>query len=149
MGVNVVFADQHFGPQRGDDADGKKMFTIWDAYQNADLATYPSSYEGFGNAFLESVYYKCPIFSNRYAIYRTDIEPCGFDVILMEDFLTKDVVEEVRRVLEDKSSCDEIVQHNYDIAKYFFSYKRLETELHALLSSPQLTHGVDHPPAPR
>jgi len=32
-----------------------------------------------GNAFLEAVYYRKPVMCNRYSIYRTDIEPKGFD----------------------------------------------------------------------
>jgi hypothetical protein len=80
--------------------DGQKVYSAWDAYQQADLITYPSTYEGFGNAFLEAVYYQRPLLCNRYAIYRTDIEPCGFRVCLMEGFLTDDVVDEVRYVLD-------------------------------------------------
>jgi hypothetical protein len=43
-----------------------------------------------------------PVLCTRYAIYRADIEPCGFQVILMESFLTDDVVDEVRRILNDE-----------------------------------------------
>ena len=61
--------------------DGEKLYTLWDVYPHADLVTYPSLYEGFGNAFLEAVYYGKPILVNRYSVYITDIEPKGFDVI--------------------------------------------------------------------
>ena len=42
---------------------------------------YPSTYEGFGNAFLESVDYRKPGLCNLYAICRTEIEPLGFEEI--------------------------------------------------------------------
>lgn len=37
---------------------GKKngKYSLWDVYSYADFITYPSLYEGFGNAFLEAVY---------------------------------------------------------------------------------------------
>jgi len=139
MGVEVIFAAPWIAHRRGTDPQGRKQYTIWDAYQQADLITYPSTYEGFGNAFLEAVYYRKPILSNRYAIYRTDIEPCGFKAILMEGFLTDDVVDQVRRVLLDKNCCREIADHNYELGARFFSYHRVEDELRAILAKPGMS----------
>ena len=102
------------------------------------MVVYPSTHEGFGNAFLEALYYKKPILCNRYAIYRTDIEPSGFKVCLMDGFLTDDVIEHVRRVLEDKTYRAEMVEHNYHVARHFFSYARLVAELRAVLAKPRL-----------
>ena len=93
LNVPVILAAQWIAPRRHTAADGQPRFTIADAYQQADFVTYPSSYEGFGNAFLEAAYYQKPILCNRYSIYRADIEPCGFDTILMDGFLTDDVVQ--------------------------------------------------------
>ncbi|MFH1266859.1 MAG: glycosyltransferase family 4 protein [Planctomycetota bacterium] len=139
MGVEVIFAAPWIAHRRGTGPQGRKQYTIWDAYQKADLITYPSTYEGFGNAFLEAVYYRKPILSNRYAIYRTDIEPCGFKAILMEGFLTDDVVDQVRRVLLDKNCCREIADHNYELGARFFSYGRVEDELRAILAKPGMS----------
>jgi glycosyltransferase involved in cell wall biosynthesis len=144
MGVEVIFAEGAIGFRRGRRPNMEKQYSAWDAYQRADLVTYPSTYEGFGNAFLEAVYFKQPILCNRYAIYRTDIEPCGFDVCLMDGFLTDEVVEHVRRVLHDGAYRQEMVEHNYKIALHYFSYARLEAELRAMLAKPRLTaHHVD------
>jgi glycosyltransferase involved in cell wall biosynthesis len=136
LGVPVVFADSLIKHQRGVNEEGRKQYTIWDAYQHADLITYPSTYEGFGNAFLEAIYYKKPILCNRYGIYRTDIEPCGFKVILMDGFLTEDVVTKVRRVLEDKDYEYELTEHNYEVARRYFSYRQVQDELQAILNKP-------------
>ena len=136
MGVSVVFADPWIHHQRGFNPEGQKQYTIWDAYQNADLVSYPSTYEGFGNAFLEAIYYKKPILCNRYGIYRTDIEPCGFKVILMDGFLTDDVVAQVHRVLDDKDYVRGLTEHNYVVASRFFSYNRVQNELQAILDKP-------------
>ena len=117
-----------------------------DAYQSADFVTYPSTYEGFGNAFLEAVYHRKPILCNRYAIYRTDIEPCGFDVILMDGFLTDETVEQVRRVLSDEPYRATMVEHNYGVASRFFSYRRVEEELLAILGKPTMAASFPQPP---
>ena len=139
MGVDVIFAASLIDHQRGTTADGRKRYSAWDAYQQAALVTYPSTYEGFGNAFLEAIYFKKPILCNRYAIYRTDIEPCGFKVCLMDGFLTDEVVAEVRRLLSDATYRAEIVEHNYQLATHFFSYGRLQAELRAMLAKPSLS----------
>lgn len=139
MDVEVIFAEGAIGFNRGSRPNGQKQYSAWDAYQRADLVTYPSTYEGFGNAFLEAVYFKQPILCNRYAIYQTDIEPCGFDVCLMDGFLTDAVVEHVRRVLQDSAYRQKMVEHNYEIALHYFSYARLEAELRAMLGKPRLT----------
>ena len=97
---------------------------------------YPSEYEGFGNAFLEAVYHKRPVLCNRYSIYRTDIEPCGFRTIEFEDFLTSETLDEIERVLDDKSLQQEIVEHNYEVAREFFSYEVLEDELNLMIRRP-------------
>ncbi len=138
MGVNVVFADQWIYPERRWGHDGRKLYSVSDAYQHADFVTYPSAYEGFGNAFLEALYFRKPILCNRYAIYRTDIEPCGFNVVLMDGFLTEETVEEVRRVMNDPGYCAQMTDHNYEVARRFFSYRRVEDELLALLARPGL-----------
>ena len=122
--------------------NGKGKYTLWDVYPYADFITYPSIYEGFGNAFLEAVYFKKPILCNRYAIYRSDIEPCGFQVCLMEGFLTDEVVDQVRRVLIDEAYRTEMVEHNYEVGRHYFSYGRLEKELRAMLAKPRLAGGT-------
>jgi hypothetical protein len=57
---------------------------LWDVYPHSDFVTSPSLYEGFGNAFLEAVYFKKPLLINRYAIFVRDIEPKAFDFIAMD-----------------------------------------------------------------
>ena len=130
-------ADHRIADERGTDAQGRKLFTIADAYHHADLVAYPSEYEGFGNAFLEALYYKKPIVCNRYAIYRTDIEPCGFNVILFDGFLTAATIEHVRRVLADDAYRQAMVDHNYQRASTFFSYETIEKELTSIIARPQ------------
>ena len=136
LGVEVLYVDDRIGARRGTDGLGRKIFTLDDAFSQADLVAYPSEYEGFGNAFLEAVYHKRPVICNRYSIYRTDIEPCGFDTIEFEDFLTSETVEEVENVLNDPGRVQAMTEHNYEVASQFFSYEVLEEELALIIRRP-------------
>lgn len=66
VGVRVLFAQGRFGHGRGLTAQGDKIYSLADAYQQADLVTYPSWVEGFGNAFLEAIYYRRPLLMSSY-----------------------------------------------------------------------------------
>ena len=129
MDVKLIFADRWISAHRNTNDDGQKQYAIWDVYPQADLVAYPSTYEGFGNAFLEAAYYRKPILCNRYTIFRTDI--------VMGGYLTDQVVEEVRRVLHDDDYRLAMVKHNYDAANQFFSYERLRQELQSILAKPR------------
>jgi len=143
LGVDLVLAEGLTDAERGEDKHGRRTYSIWDAYQQADLVTYPSTYEGFGNAFLESIYFRKPILCNRYSIFRTDIEPLGFNVIELDGYLTDEVLDEVRRVVADAAYRHAMVEHNFAVGSRYFSYRRVATEMHAILSTPQLaTHGL-------
>lgn len=133
MGVKIAYIDHLIAAERGQDENGNKRYTIADIYQNADLVTYPSAYEGFGNAFLETIYYKKPIVVNRYAIYIADIEPIGFDVIVMDGFVSSGAIREIRKVLGDKDRLHEMVERNYQIGMTYFSYDVLEEKLTHLI----------------
>lgn len=106
---------------------------LWDLYAVADLVTYPSLYEGFGNALLEAFYYRVPVLINRYSIYIQDIEPKGFRMISMDGFVTPEVVEGVRRVLADETLRREMVDHNFETAGRFFGHPILRRRLQTLL----------------
>ncbi len=129
MGVEIVAIDHLIAPQRGVNEKGEKLYTIADVYNCADLVTYPSGYEGFGNAFLEAIYYRKPIVVNRYSIFRADIEPKGFDVIVFEGFVSHDNIEQIWDLLNHPQRLRETVDKNYQIAKRCFSFEVLEEKL--------------------
>ncbi len=129
MGVEIVHIDHLVSSDRNVNKMGEKLYTIADVYQNADLVTYPSGYEGFGNAFLEAIYYKKPLVVNRYSIYIVDIEPIGFDVIVMDGFVTSRTITQIKGTLNDRKRLQAMVEHNYQLAKRYFSYEVLEERL--------------------
>jgi glycosyltransferase involved in cell wall biosynthesis len=133
MGVHVLFAADRFAYQRGQTVDGGRAFSLADAYQSADLVTYPSTVEGFGNAFLEAIYYRRPIVISIYEIFRRDIKPKGFRVIGFEDFITEDTVQQALAVLGDPSLAAEMTEHNYELGRRYYSYRVLERRLAALI----------------
>ena len=133
--VDVRFISSRIGEVRQYDSEGKKIYTLWDFYLHADLVTYPSTYEGFGNALLEAIYFKVPIVINRYSIFIQDIEPKGFQLAEIDGFITRDVVEFVKCILEDDEFRQKMVDHNYSIARHYYSYRVLRRSLRTLLTN--------------
>ncbi len=133
LGVRALFVEEIISDRRGDCGDGRKIYTLDDVYPHADLITYPSLVEGFGNAFLEAVYHRKPIFVNNYPVFAYDIRPRGFQVALMEQFITNDVVEEVERFLHDDDYRRQAVDHNYAIARAHYSYRGLQLNLEHIM----------------
>ncbi len=56
-------------------------FSFWDGYHLADLVSYPSLWEGYGNQFLEAVFFQKPILVFEYPVFRADIRPHGYQVL--------------------------------------------------------------------
>jgi glycosyltransferase involved in cell wall biosynthesis len=133
MGVDVIIRPDIIGGERGKTEDGRKRYSLWDCYLNADFVTYPSSYEGFGNAFLEALWFKKPILVNRYSIFQQDIEPLEFDVAIMENYVTGETVNTVRALIENPDSTEMMAERNFALGRKFFSFKLLEQRLHQVL----------------
>ncbi len=132
--VPTNFEAELIKPERGRTDDGRKIYTLWDVYPQADLVTYPSSFEGFGNAFLEAIYFKRPIVVNNYTIFAIDIKPKGFRVIEFDGYVTEETARAARHVLEDEGLAREMTEHNYRLARRHYSYAMLERRLQMLLA---------------
>jgi glycosyltransferase involved in cell wall biosynthesis len=135
MEVDTVFVSDIINEQRGQTEDGRKIYTLEDIYPHADLVTYPSTFEGFGNAFLEAIYFRKPIVVNAYSIYTKDIKPKGFSVIEIDGFVTSEAVKKTRRILDNPQLCREMVDHNYELGLKYFSYSVLHRGLRGFLIS--------------
>ena len=133
--VDLRFIDERVDDKRGEDDQGRRIYTLGDAYAVADFITYPSLYEGFGNALLEAFYYRKPVMVNRYSIFITDIEPRGFQVVSMDGYLTRETVQHVQRVIENDDYRNEMVNQNYELSKAFFSYSVLRRKLRAIVTN--------------
>lgn len=130
-GVDMRIVSDRVSEVRQRDEQGRKMFTLWDLYPHADLVTYPSIHEGFGNALIEAFYFRKPVVTNRYSIFVEDIEPKGFRTITMDGYVTCETVAAVRRVLGDGRLREEMVAHNFGLAKRHYGYAALRRALRA------------------
>lgn len=130
--VELVLIGDMVGPLRSFGMSDGKKYCIGDAYQAADVVTYLSGYEGFGNAFIEAVYFKKPIVVNRYSIFVEDIEPCGFNAIAVDSFVSQGTVERLRAFLNDPA-LPELLEENFRLGARYFSYEVLEAKLLPLI----------------
>ncbi|MDR2768515.1 MAG: glycosyltransferase family 4 protein [Treponema sp.] len=133
LGVDLIVRPDIIGHARGTTADGKKKYSLWDCYLNADFVTYPSTYEGFGNAFLEALWFKKPILVNRYSIFQQDIEPLDFDVVVMDTYITPETVETVTAILDSPDGVQVMTAKNFELGRRFFSFSLLEQRLRQIM----------------
>ncbi len=134
LGVETLLVSDIINGRRGRTPDGRKIYAIEDIYAQADLVTYPSDMEGFGNAFLEAVYYRKPILVNTHSIYSTDFRPKGFAVIEIDGWVTRSAIRLAKKVLRDEDFRTKMVDHNYNIAMRHFSHGVLAHKIKALLA---------------
>ena len=107
---------------------------MWTVYAAADLATFCSLYEGFGNGLLEAVYFKKTVVLNRYGIFIGVIEPLGFKSITLDGYLTPEAVAAARRILNGGAERYADPERNYALARRHFSYNGLRQHLRAILT---------------
>jgi glycosyltransferase involved in cell wall biosynthesis len=134
LGVRTLFISDIIKERRGQTPDGRNIYTLRDVYPYADLVTYPSELEGFGNAFLEAVFYRKPIVVNNYSIFAIDIAPKGFEVITFDGFITDQTVQRARRVLTDPDLARRMTEKNYQLGRRYYSYSLLKRRLETLIT---------------
>jgi glycosyltransferase involved in cell wall biosynthesis len=134
LNVDTLFVSDIINEQRGLTQDGRKVYTLYDIYPYADLITYPSTFEGFGNAFLEAIYFSKPIVVNTYSIYTVDIQPKGFSVVEIDGYVSDEAVRQTRSILQDPRRLKRITTHNYNVARMHYSYTILKKKLTTLLT---------------
>jgi len=134
-GVELILFGERVADRRQLNEDGHKIYVLKDLYPHADLVTFPSLYEGFGNALLEAVYFRKPLVIGNYSVYSRDIAPKGISLPTIEGFIDRELVEETRRVLEDPDHRERLVEHNYQVAQRYFSYRVLRDSLHLMIAN--------------
>ncbi|MBI5691648.1 MAG: glycosyltransferase family 4 protein [Verrucomicrobia bacterium] len=134
-GIDVRFIADRVGETRGTDAAGRKIYTLYDLYPHADLVTYPSHYEGFGNAFLEALYFRKPVVVNSYAVYARDLEPLGFKTITLPQFVTRETVGQVRTLLDNPALRADWAEANFALGLKHFSFAVARRKLAARLAN--------------
>ena len=127
--------------------NNNKIYSLWDTYVFADIITYPSIQEGWGNQFLEGLFAKKPMLVFEYNVYKEDIKRKGFKVISLGDKheldeygLTKvgegaikRAVGECIKLLIDKDCREKMVEENFQLGREFFSHESLEKKLKMII----------------
>jgi glycosyltransferase involved in cell wall biosynthesis len=109
-------------------------YSLWDIYPNAEFISYPSLCEGFGNALLEAIYFKKPLLVNRYPIFVRDIEPKGFNLAVMDGFLSNKTIQNVKEILESPTRREKMVNLNYEVASRHYSYSVLRNQISTIMN---------------
>lgn len=134
LGHQVTFA-HHLFHNKGLSNNGMQRFSLSDAYARATACTYFSTYEGFGNAFVEAVLAKRPIFVNNYEpVFLPDIGSKGFKTVMIENCeLTPEAIKEMSEVIYNPALASEIAEHNFELGKLYFSLDTLQEKLEELI----------------
>jgi glycosyltransferase involved in cell wall biosynthesis len=134
LDVDVSFESALVAEHRGTTADGRRVYSLGDVFPAADMVTYPSNIEGFGNGFLEAIYYRRPILVNNYSTYETDIKPKGFRVVWFDGYISEATLAHARYVLDHADEAAEWAEANYALARRYFSFSVLQRRLEGLLA---------------
>lgn len=131
LNVNAVWAEKHFAAKRHG-SGSKKKYSFWDAYLFADLVTYTSIWEGFGNQFLEAIYFEKPIVLFEYPVFKKDLKKEGYDYISLGSTTKKNGVfnyvpdrtiaraaKQTKKLLSNKKKVKESTQKNLKTASRF------------------------------
>jgi glycosyltransferase involved in cell wall biosynthesis len=147
LGVDMRHIKEIIGPERIHKG-GSKIYSLWDAYTIADLVTYPSLWEGWGNQLLEALRAKLPIVSFEYPVYLQDIKNKGIDIIsLGSEIVNRDEYDHVQisegvlqraaeqcvDYLTNRRLREDMINKNFQIAKQYYGFDRLENDLAKLL----------------
>jgi hypothetical protein len=149
QGVRIIWAGDRVKHSRGTADTGEKIYSLWDSYVQADLVTYPSIWEGWGNQFVEAVYARLPVVLFEYPVWQSDLAPIGFDVaslgseiagvdeddlVCVSDSALDSAAKTVVEYLTNPSRRAAAVETNVDHAKRHFSYDSLAHYMEPLLN---------------
>lgn len=147
--ANAVWASDHFLPERLH-VDGKKIYSFWDSYVVADLVTYTSIQEGFGNQFLEAVYFKKVPVILEYPVFEKDLQHEGYEYVSLgksRDLTVKDglrltgldkvrsAVVQTIKLLQQPQKIRTLAERNFNIARTHHDLTLLEQDLEQLIAS--------------
>jgi glycosyltransferase involved in cell wall biosynthesis len=84
--IEILNISEMIGSKRSEGLT-KKQYSLWDAYVHADVITYPSLVEGWGNQFIEAVFARKPVVLFEYPVFKADIKPEGYHYVSLGDMI--------------------------------------------------------------
>ncbi len=148
LGVELLWVGDRVKHDRATGQDGQKIYSLWDSYVQADLVTYPSIWEGWGNQFIEAVFAKLPVVLFEYPVWVSDLGPVGFEVVSLGSEIAgkddrglvqvdpakvTDAAGGLVRYLKDAEARTGAVERNVQLARENFSLQALERIIRELL----------------
>ena len=146
-GIHAIFIADLVGAHRGT-RDRTKVYSLWDTYVFADLITFPSLWEGWGNQFLEALNARLPMMVFEYPVFKIDIQDKGFRVISLgseiegrDDLglvqvapeVIEDAADQAVEYLTDTRLRRETVVHNFQVGRQHYSMEALQGYLGQLM----------------
>lgn len=147
LGVDMIWCGERVKHSRGRDDHGK-IYSLWDAYTAADVVTYPSYWEGWGNQLIEAVFAKLPVLLFEYPVYVSDLRVAEFEVVSLGETLSgrdarglvtvapervKRAALELLPYIQDAERRRRAVEHNFERARALYSFEALEGILREIL----------------
>lgn len=133
--IRVVYAGEFIDFNRKINTDRRKIYTLWDAFLASDFMTYPSEVEGFGNQYIESVYFKKPVIITPYPVYERDIKSLGFESIEINKILKTKDIKLVNEFINNNEMVKEMVDKNFELGRKHFSYEATEEKISLIIDS--------------
>jgi glycosyltransferase involved in cell wall biosynthesis len=100
------------------------------------IGTYFSQVEGFGNNLLEMLAAGLPVVINKYGVYKTDIEPLGFELPYIEDnFLDPGLIETTYKLATDYTFRNRLVIHNIKVLSEKLGHRVIAESLAPLINN--------------
>jgi glycosyltransferase involved in cell wall biosynthesis len=145
-GVEMLLIENRVDARRRENA-GSKIYSLWDTYTAADLVTYPSLWEGWGNQFLEAVKARLPLMIFEYPVYQSDIKQKDFKTISLgseigeydqhqlvrvDQQIIENAADQAVDLLTDPGLRKQVVDHNYQVGIDHYSLEALAGYLEPL-----------------
>lgn len=144
--VKILIINDDVGMMRFKEGIYKK-YSFWECYTFADLVTYTSYWEGYGNQLLEAFWAKKIPLIFEYSVYKKDIAHEGYNVISLGDmmqeknglnFVPQDKIEKAAKeafmLLQDEKKYYQMVEENFNTARKHHDTSILARDLQALIS---------------
>ncbi len=147
IGVDALFIEELVAGHR-QTVGGEKIYSLWDTYVYADFVTYPSVWEGWGNQLLEALRAKLPIMLFEYPVYLADIKDKGLEavslgseisgrddlgLIQVDQQIIGQAADQAVDLLTNAQLRQQVVDHNYEVGKQYYSMKALRGYLTPLI----------------
>ena len=143
--VFMIFGEDHILSHRDIIVD-KKYYNFFEVpsiiSSVGGIGTYFSQVEGFGNNLLEMLAAGLPVVINKYSVYKSDLEPLGFDLPSIEDnILDPGMIDTTYKLATDGVFRNRLVHHNLKVLSEKLGH-RVIAELLAPLINNIFTKGL-------